>query len=342
MTKISRYIFRQLLIGMIVVSAGLVAIIWLTQSIRFIESIISQGSSAGKFMLITLLLLPNFLTIVLPVALFTVILFVYSKLNADRELIILRAAGIGHMRIAGPALAMAVLVTILGYALSLYLTPRSYQEFRNLQWDVRHSLANIVLKEGTFNTVTSKVTVYFRERTSDNELRGIFVHEIHPDDEPVIYIADRGALVEAPTGPRVMMFNGVVQQVDSTDPSKSRTTSFDQYPLDISFAGGKPANRYREARERGTLELLTLRPETVGNPRDYGKFVVEGHQRLTGPLPSLVFSLVALFFLLYGDFARQGQSKRIAAAVCIVVALQVAILGLGNIIAKNTIEHITI
>ena len=335
MNRFSRYIFRQLLTGIILVSAGLVAIIWLTQSIRFIESIINQGSSAGTFILITILLLPNFLTIVLPIALFTVILFVYSKLNADRELIILRAAGVGHMRLAAPALILALLVTFVSYSLSLYLTPRSYQQFRELQWDVRHSLANIVLKEGTFNTVSNKLTVYFRERSTDNELRGIFVHETRPDDEPVIYIAERGALVESETGPRVLMFDGVVQQVDKIDPGRTRTTSFDQYPLDISFAGIKPANRYREARERGTRELLTLRPESVGNPRDYGKFVVEGHQRITGPLTGLVFSLVALFSLLSGDFARQGQARRITVAVCIVVALQVANLGLGNVIAKN-------
>ncbi|MDA0241649.1 MAG: LptF/LptG family permease, partial [Proteobacteria bacterium] len=221
MNRVSWYIFRQLTVGMILVSVGLAGIIWLSQAVGRLDAIVNKASSAVTFIYLTMLLIPNFLTIVLPIAIFTVVLFIYSKLTADREIIVLRAAGVSPYNIAKPALLLGVIVTAIGYSLTTYLTPKSYEQFRELQWDIRYSIANVVLKEGVFNTFSDKITVYFRERTGDNELHGIFVHETRPNDEPVIYIADRGALVETPKGPRVVMFEVTSAVHDKNDGSKT-------------------------------------------------------------------------------------------------------------------------
>ena len=87
----TRYVLGQLLVGMILVTAGLTCVIWLSQSLKFVEMIVNRGLSVGTFIFMTGLLLPNFLLIILPIALFTVIVFTYSKLINDRELVIMRA-----------------------------------------------------------------------------------------------------------------------------------------------------------------------------------------------------------------------------------------------------------
>jgi len=107
MNKISWYIFRQLTVGMILVSFGLAGIIWLSQAVGRLDVIVNKVSTMAAFIYLTLLLIPNFLTIVLPIALFTVVIFIYSKMNADRELVILRAAGVSPFSIAKPALPMS-------------------------------------------------------------------------------------------------------------------------------------------------------------------------------------------------------------------------------------------
>ena len=100
MKYVSRYIFYQLAVGMVVVSCGLATVIWLTQSLRFVESIVNRGLSVSVFLNLTVLLLPNFLTIVLPIAMFTVVLFTYAKLNSDREIMVLKAAGFSAVHFA--------------------------------------------------------------------------------------------------------------------------------------------------------------------------------------------------------------------------------------------------
>ena len=94
MNGFTRYVFRQLFVGMILVTAGLTCIIWLSQSLRFVELIVNRGVGVGTFVYLTMLMLPNFLTVILPIALFCVIVFIYAKMITDRELVVMRAAGV--------------------------------------------------------------------------------------------------------------------------------------------------------------------------------------------------------------------------------------------------------
>ena len=100
MDRCTRYVFRQLFVGMVLVTAGLTCVIWLSQSLRFVEMIVNRGVGPGTFVYLTILMLPNFLTIVLPIALFTVVVFVYTKMIMDRELVVMRAAGLDQFSLA--------------------------------------------------------------------------------------------------------------------------------------------------------------------------------------------------------------------------------------------------
>ena len=52
-TQLDRYIFRQLLVALIAVTSALVALIWLTQSLRFVELVVNRGLSLMVFLELT-------------------------------------------------------------------------------------------------------------------------------------------------------------------------------------------------------------------------------------------------------------------------------------------------
>ena len=70
---------------LIFVTVGLTLAIWLSQSLRFVDLIVNKGLPVVTFLYLALLLLPRFLTIVLPIALFCATLFTYNKLMNDSE-----------------------------------------------------------------------------------------------------------------------------------------------------------------------------------------------------------------------------------------------------------------
>src|SRR3954463_2364778 len=107
MSGITRYIFRQLGWGTVMVGLVLTLIVWLTQSLQFLQFIINKGLALGDWLKLTTLLLPSFIVVILPSALFFVVVFVYNKLIADRELVVVQAAGMSRMGVAAPALMAA-------------------------------------------------------------------------------------------------------------------------------------------------------------------------------------------------------------------------------------------
>ena len=334
MNGFTRYVFRQLFVGMILVTAGLTCIIWLSQSLRFVELIVNRGVGAGTFLYLTILMLPNFLTVILPIALFCVIVFIYAKMITDRELVVMRAAGVSQFALAKPAVYLALLTVGIGYFLNLYLLPNSYKLFRELQWDIRYNYSHVLLREGRFTNVASNITLYVRERTGDGQLLGILVHDQRDKNNAFTLIAERGALVEQNGSTRVVMFKGNRQRVDKKTNQLS-ILYFDRYMFDLNTQSSASQDRHREPRERQLDELFDIRNATDVDPRDFGKYIAEAHKRLTSPLLALAFTFLALASLITGNFSRRMQTQRILISIFLMVVMQTATLGLENVTAKT-------
>ncbi|MGE5514391.1 MAG: LPS export ABC transporter permease LptF [Bacteroidota bacterium] len=333
MTGITRYVLRQLTVGMIFVSAALACVLWLTQSLRFVEMIVNKGIGALTFLGLTMLLMPTFLVVIIPISLFAVLLFTYNKLNADRELVVMRAAGLSHWALARPGLILGVAATVVGWLLSLWIIPTSVAAFRDLQWGIRNDLTSVLLQEGAFNKFGEGLTIYVRTRNGDGELSGILVHDKRNPEKPVTLMAEHGSLVTTPTGPRVLMLNGNRQQLPRGTGQLS-LLYFDSYTVDLATATGGDQNRFRDARERSLTELMSAKERDLGAV-DYRRAKVELHQRLTSPLYGLGFAAVALAVLLTAGFDRRGQTATIVKAIAAMVVMQALALGSNNLATAN-------
>ncbi len=346
MTRLDRYVFRQLAAALLAVTFGLAALVWLTQSLRFIELVLDRGLSFLVFIELTGLLLPGFFAVILPITTFVVTLFVYVRLSSDRELVVMRAAGLSQWQLARPAVALGLLAVGLCYMLNLWLVPASQAAFRTWQFEIRNQIAAILLQEGVFSSVGEDLTVYARLRDRDGTLRGILVHDARERGAPVTILAEAGRITSTPQGPRVTLENGQRQQVERVPPpagsppgtpgtTRLSVLSFRENSVDLARAAKSDENRTRNAQERTLDELLHPDPAENIPERDLRRFRSEAHQRLAGPLNALGFALVALATALTGQFRRQGDSLRTAGGIAVVIALLAAGLTTGNLASRQ-------
>jgi lipopolysaccharide export system permease protein len=336
MSGITRYILRQLALGTVLVSLTLAFVVWLTQSLQFLQFIITKGLAVAAWLKLTVLLLPWFLSVILPAALFLVTLFVYNKLIMDRELVVAQAAGISRLGLARPAMLSAAAAAFTGYLLTLFIVPQAHQSFRTLQWTIRNDVSQFILREGTFNQLTKDLTVYVRGRGQDGELLGVLIHDTRAPEASATIMAERGAVGRSDSGSRVLLFNGSRQSLEPNTGNLS-VLYFDSYAVDFGTLQATPDNRYENNRERGTWDLLTAAPSDTVPARVALRMRAEGHQRLVEPLNSLGFTLVALVFLLTGGFSKHGQTARIVAAIGTVVVLQASAIGAANLTGKDAL-----
>lgn len=324
--KLDGYIARQLAVAALVVVVSLTCVIWLSQSLRFVDMIVNRGLPLGTFLHLTALLLPTWLSIVLPIAVFAAVLFVYGRMTGDREIVVLEAAGLGPLRLARPALLAGVAVSLLCYAMTLWLVPLSYRAFKELQFRIRHDNTGVLLREGVFNALPGGVTVYIRERGESGELAGVIVHDERDPEETVTMLAERGALSFAGNGPSVFMRQGSRQTRDAGT-GRIGLLYFDSYAVDL---GGGKAAEPRIWRDRNELHIrdLLAPKEHQTLRRDFDAYIAEGHHRLTAPLLAVALPAVGLAVLLGGPLTRRQQTWRVLVAVALAAGLEA--LGLGG------------
>jgi lipopolysaccharide export system permease protein len=330
MDRSFRYLFRLIVGPLIMIAIAVGAIVWLSQSLRFVDLVLNRGLPVYYLFWMALLVLPMILASLLPVALFIAVVFAYSKLTADSEIVVLRAAGMSDASLAKPALALAAVVMAICYAVNLYFMPIAYREFKDLQFRIRTDYSSVLLQEGVFNTLAPGITVYVSERKPDGELLGILAHDARDPDRPVTMMAEMGELIRAEDGqPRVLMINGNRQMVERNRNQLS-LLYFDRYTLDLGTSKSNDGPRSREAQERFLNELFWPGDDAI-DQRNAKRFQAEGHQRLASPLLAIGYALVALAALLAGEFNRRGQGRRVLFAVAAVVCVQIASLGLVNL-----------
>lgn len=330
---INRYILRQLLLVTIFVTIALTLAIWLTQSLRLIRLIVNHGMSFGTFVELTLLLLPAFMLIILPIALFLAVLHTYNRLLSDREIVIMRSVGQSNAGLSRAALGLAIVVCGIVLVLAFYMVPASFRKFKDTELAIRNDFSAVLIQEGRFNSLGSDFMIYVRSRHKSGEMRGILVQDRRNKAKPVTMMAERGILVHSDTGPRVVLVQGSRMEL-TRETNRISYLAFERYSFELGALSQAQKNRLYQPAERSLSQLLNP-DKTKGYDRHYyKKLIAAGHNRIVTPMLPLAMVMVALIALLYGQFDKRGQAKRIVLAIGAAGAIQGAAIGLHNFAAK--------
>ena len=333
MKLFERYMLRSLGLSMVFITLTVSLAVWLTQSIRFLELVVGGGASIFTFIEMVMLSLPNFIAIVLPIALLSIVLFIYNRMTLESELVVLRAAGLRPWALARPAIILSLMVGALIFAMNAWIGPVANRSMKELREGARNDLTNILLRDGVFNTLGS-LTIYIRERDTNGDMLGLLIEDDKNPADPTTIVAKRGIMVETAAGPKLIIHDGERQEFDR-EGHMSRLT-FEDYSLDLKFLDTQSGNRWLEPSDRTLYQLL----HDSHDPRDEGYqkyFFAEANTRIASPLFAIDFALIGLVSLLLGEFDRRGQSRRIIQAVVLAVGIQIVAVGLSNLARKYAV-----
>ena len=333
MRNLNLYIIRQLGLATLMTAAGLTLAIWLSQSLRLLDVIVNRGLAVGLALKFIMLLLPGLLALLLPIAVFISVMFVYHRLTADSELVVMRSIGISNLRLAQPAIAFAIGMALLGYFLSLYAMPRSMREYHDIQAELAGDIAGIMVEAGVFTQVAPGMTFYAQSRDHHGVLSGIIVDDSRDRERRLIYTATRGAVTSSAEGPRAILENGTYQETDKKT-GRVSVLYFDHTSIGLaSVMGQHSSQRRREAEELYLPELMADMAKDP-NPVHRNLYMIEFHRRLSEPLFSIALALIAAGALISGGTPRQGQNPQMVGA-----AIGVATLLTASFIMRGIIQR---
>jgi len=308
-----KYILKQLAFTTFCIGGLLIVALWLIQSLRFVELILNAHSSFFVFTKLILCALPDLLVLILPIAAFVSILFVYHKLIADKEIVVMETSGLDHWAIAKPTLFFSGILTLFLYGLSVFVSPVALHALRDTQLELRNTLPAVFAQEGVFNTF-GNTTVYIHQKTPAT-LHGIFAC-VQGQDEYAI-MAKKGRINNTPQGPQILMHQGnrqtLVDNVFSILHFEDTLFSLDQNNSSAEPRSYKPYEL--------PLQTLLFPDETLPDLQRR-TLKAEGHQRLLAPLMLPALALIALCFLLLQGFSRRGLGKHVFHSVLAAILLE--------------------
>lgn len=301
-TIYQKYILRNLLLHFGAVVATLVLLIWFSRAVGFISYITENGVEIKQFFYLFVLILPWIANYIIPISLFIAFLICFSRLALNNEITILKGCGLSNLRIAKPAIYLALFAAFICYLNSFYLAPYANKKLRVSKNEINGNYVNLSFNPQTFETF-KKTTIYSQQRDLANNLYGVFIHNDRLDKTSLTITAKSGKLMANEDGALMYLNNGTMQRFNRNT-KKSEILVFDSYVFNLAEQENEVSQYNWKPGEKYFHELLN------GNEglsqQEIGKIRSEISQRILGPLANINLAIIAIAFLLSGKFRRGG------------------------------------
>lgn len=300
----------------------LVAVYWVNLAVRLFDRLIADGQTAYVVLEFTLLSLPNVIRLVLPVAAFAASVYVINRANGDSELVVMRAAGASPARLMRPVAVFGLIVAAMMLVLVHVLVPASRARLAERQVEVSDNITARFLREGSFQHPSPGVTIYIARISDLGELVDVYLFDARDATRRTTYTAQKALIVPSDTGPKLVMFDGMAQVLDTAGRRLS-VTRYADLTYDLAALGGSAAG--------GLIDLDALPTGTLAAPTEAliaatGKSAEEIrralHLRLAQPALAPVSALLGAAMLMLGGFSRFGLWRQIGAAIGGLIVLQ--------------------
>lgn len=267
--------------------------------LRFARLIAGRGFGALDFVWLSAYLLPAFLELVIPLALYVAVASALMRLRLDGEIVGIYALGGRGRSLMKPLSVVTIGLALLTFPLSAFVRPWALRALQSYVVGRTMGQPTLAVEEKVFVTPAPGVVLYVDGlRSGGRELQGILLSDARSPAKKEVVLARTGFLTPDPNGEGLLLrlHDGFVHTVDRRS-NRIETISFSQF--DWRWIAGGPSARVSEPRpqEMGWNEIRSAALEDHGPdaPIKLLAFRLEMFRRVMSPFGCLVFFVASLF-----------------------------------------------
>ncbi|HTK41982.1 MAG TPA: LptF/LptG family permease [Gemmatimonadales bacterium] len=230
MRLLARYLLRQLFAPFCFSLAAATSLMLLNQIAKRFGALVGKGLPWSVISEVFVLSLPFILAMTIPMAVLLAVLYAFSHLAADNEVMALRATGVSVPQMLRPILGWGVVMSVLTFLFIDQVLPNSNAQLRALLIDIGRKKPTFELREQVINEVPPS-KYFLRSSRIDGAtglLRGVTIYDVGDENVRRIIYADSGFMAYAPGGKdlTLRLFDGVVHQYKSDEADRFQVTRF--------------------------------------------------------------------------------------------------------------------
>jgi lipopolysaccharide export system permease protein len=243
-------------------------------------------------------MLPEYLSLGIPIGLMLGILLAFRKLALSSELDVMRAVGLSYGRLLRVPYMYAIALALLNFGIVGFVQPLSRHAYEALRFELRSGALGASIKVGEFTNLGKRMTLRIeRSRDEGRNLQGIFVRAVSKDGQSVAVTAAQGTFL-ATDDPDVIIFrlrDGVLVN-DAPKYKTPRILSFSSHDLPIDLPQIENFRGRDNDREKTIPELMVIgrNADTPAKLKDEVR--ANFHFRMVEVVFMLLLPLAALAF----------------------------------------------
>lgn len=259
MPAIDRYIARLIffpMLGTLVLSAMLLV---LEKMLRLFDFVATEGGPVSVVWRMLANLIPEYLSLGIPIGLMLGILLAFRRLATSSELDVLRGVGMSFGRLMRVPYAFAFALALLNLAIVGFIQPYARYAYEGLRFELRSGALGASIKVGEFTKLGSRMTLRIEQSYNEGRnLRGIFVRGENKDGQSVSATAAEGQFLatDDPDTIILRLTRGVLIH-ESPKFAVPRVLTFDSHDLPI------PLPKIEAFRTRGGGDRELTIPELL-------------------------------------------------------------------------------
>jgi lipopolysaccharide export system permease protein len=256
---IDRYIAKLIflpMVGTLVLSAMLLV---LDKMLRLFDFVASEGGPVSVVWRMLANLIPEYLSLGIPIGLMLGILLAFRKLATSSELDVLRGVGMSFGRLLRVPFVFAIGLAFVNLAIVGFVQPYARYAYEGLRFELRSGALGASIKVGEFSNLGERLTLRVEESSDEGRnLTGIFVRGSNPDGQMVSATAARGQFLatDDPDTIILRLTRGTLVH-ESPKFDSPRVLTFDNHDLPI------PLPKIEAFRTRGGADRERTIPELL-------------------------------------------------------------------------------
>jgi len=294
---VDRYLARLIAVPLAATLVIAAMLLLLDKMLRLFDFVAQEGGPVSVVWRMLASLIPEYLSLGIPIGLMLGILLAFRRLATSSELDVMLAVGMSYGRLLRVPFMYAGALALVNLAIVGFVQPYARYAYEGLRYELRSGALGASIKVGEFNKLGRQMTLRVeRSRDGGRELSGLFVMARSGDQKSLAVTAEHGRFMatDDPNTIILRLRNGSLVH-DAPGFAAPRVLTFESHDLPIDLPK-EEAFRLRGGRNgEMTIPELVRSGHTETNPKlARAQSRAEFHFRLVEVATMLLLPLLAV------------------------------------------------
>ena len=227
---------KELTKAFFLTGASLSIIIWVIQSVNYLDLVIEDGHGLDIYFKYSLMNFPKIFSKILPLIFFFTLFYKILEYEKKNELLIFWTFGVSKAQFVNILISFSLIIFFVQVLLGGFVKPLSQNKARSFIIDSNIDFFPSLVRQGQFIDVISGLTIFIEKKTADDQFHNVLITEELSNGQKKIIYAKKGSLISNSKEKKFYMTNG--NMIDQNN-NKSTFIQFDELNFNLTKYGSK-------------------------------------------------------------------------------------------------------